>query len=67
MVARNRKEALDYLDQVQMDSSLAGIDVKTHLLTSDDASAAIHELVDREQIDMVALSAHGYSGNNQWP
>src|SRR5271157_2776923 len=66
-VARNRKEALDYLDQVQMDSSLTGIDVKTHLLTSDNVSAAIHELVDREQIDMVALSAHGYSGNNQWP
>lgn len=67
IVARNQKEGLDYLDHVQMDSSLAGIDVKVHLITSGDVSAAIHELVDREQIDMVALSAHGYSGNNQWP
>jgi hypothetical protein len=24
-------------------------------------------VVDREQIDLVALSAHGYSGNSQWP
>jgi nucleotide-binding universal stress UspA family protein len=23
--------------------------------------------VEREHIDLVALSAHGYSGNSQWP
>ena len=37
------------------------------MLTSDNAAAALHELADKEGIDMVALSAHGYSGNNQWP
>ena len=67
IVARNREEALHYIDQVQLSSSLAGIDVKAHLITSDNATLALHELVDREQIDMVALRAHGYSGNNQWP
>jgi nucleotide-binding universal stress UspA family protein len=67
IVARNREEALHYLDQVQSRSPLAGIDVKAHLITSNNATVALHELVDREQIDMVALSAHGYSGNNQWP
>jgi nucleotide-binding universal stress UspA family protein len=67
IVARNREEALHYLDQVQLHSSLAGIDVKAHLIISDNVTLALHELVDREQIDMVALSAHGYSGNNQWP
>jgi nucleotide-binding universal stress UspA family protein len=67
IVARNREEAIRYLDQMRSHSPLAGIDVKTHLLTSDNAAAALHELVDREHIDMVALSAHGYSGNNQWP
>jgi nucleotide-binding universal stress UspA family protein len=67
IVARNREEALHYLDQVQLHSSLAGIDVKAHLITSDNVTVALHELVEREQIDMVALSAHGYSGNNQWP
>jgi nucleotide-binding universal stress UspA family protein len=67
IVARNREEALHYLDQVQLHSSLAGIDVKAHLIISDNVTLALHELVEREQIDMVAFSAHGYSGNNLWP
>jgi nucleotide-binding universal stress UspA family protein len=67
IVVRNQEEALYYLDQVQLHSPLAGFDVKTHLIISDNAFIAIHELVDREQIDLVVLSAHGYSGNNQWP
>ena len=67
IVARNREEAVNYLNQVQLRSPLAGIDVQAHLITNNNATVALHELVDREQIDMVALSAHGYSGNNQWP
>jgi nucleotide-binding universal stress UspA family protein len=67
IVARNLEVAIRYLDQMRSHSPLAGIEIKTHLLISDNAAAALHELVDREHIDMVALSAHGYSGNNQWP
>ena len=67
IVTRNRDEALHYLNQVQLHSSLADIDINTHLIISDNVTLALHELVEREQIDMVAFSAHGYSGNNQWP
>jgi nucleotide-binding universal stress UspA family protein len=67
IVARNREEAIRYLDQVRLQSPLDGIEVQTRLLTSDNAAAALHELSEKENIDMVALSAHGYSGNNQWP
>jgi len=67
IVARNREEAIHYLDQVRLQSPLDGIEVQTSLLTSDNAAAALHELSEKESIDMVALSAHGYSGNNQWP
>jgi nucleotide-binding universal stress UspA family protein len=67
IVARNREEAIRYLDQVRYHSPLEGIDLQTHLLTSDNAAAVLHDMVDQEHIDMVALSAHGYSGNNQWP
>jgi nucleotide-binding universal stress UspA family protein len=28
---------------------------------------ALHQLAEQEHIDLVALSAHGYSGNSQWP
>jgi nucleotide-binding universal stress UspA family protein len=67
IVARNREEAIRYLDQVRLHSPLDGIDVQTRLLTSDNAAAALHELAEQESIDMIALSAHGYSGNNRWP
>ena len=67
IVARNREEALRYLEQARLSTPLAGDAVPTHLLTSHDAAAALHELVKAERISLVALSAHGYSGNDQWP
>ena len=67
IVTRNREEANRYLELVRLHSPLGGIGVQTHLLTSDNAAAALHELADQEHIDLVALSAHGYSGFNQWP
>ena len=67
ITARNREEAVQYLDQVKLRSHLDGIDVQAHLITSEDAIVALHGLVEQEHIDMLALSAHGYSGNDQWP
>jgi nucleotide-binding universal stress UspA family protein len=67
VITRNREEAIRYLDQVRLHSALEGIDVETHLLTGDNAASALHEFADQEHIDLVALSAHGYSGNNRWP
>jgi nucleotide-binding universal stress UspA family protein len=67
VVARNREEAGHYLEQVKSRSYLEGIDVQTHLITSDNAAAALHQLGEQENIDMVTLSAHGYTGNLQWP
>ena len=67
VVARNREEAERYLEQLKSRSYLEGIAVQTHLITSDNAAVALHQVVEQEHIDMVALSAHGYSGNHQWP
>ena len=67
VVKRNREEAERYLEQLKSRSYLEGITVQTHLIASDNAAAAIHQLAGQEQIDLVALSAHGYSGNHQWP
>ena len=66
VVARNREEAGHYLEQVKSRSYLDGISVQTHLITSDNAAVALHQLAEQEHIDMVTLSAHGYSGNLQW-
>jgi nucleotide-binding universal stress UspA family protein len=67
IVMRNQEEALHYLDQVKYHSPLAGVDVKAQLIVSNNTAVAIHELVEREQIDIVVASAHGYSGISQWP
>jgi nucleotide-binding universal stress UspA family protein len=67
VVARNQEEAGHYLDQMKVRSTLEGIAVQTHLLTSDNAAVALHQVAEQEHINMVALSAHGYSGNQQWP
>lgn len=67
IVARNREESTRYLERVRLSSSLNGIPVQTHLLTSANAPAELHNFIEQENIDLVALSAHGYSGNNQWP
>jgi nucleotide-binding universal stress UspA family protein len=67
IIARNREEAARYLEQVKSRSYLEGIEVQTHLITSDNRMVALHQLVEQEHIDLVAFSAHGYSGNLQWP
>jgi nucleotide-binding universal stress UspA family protein len=64
VVVRNREEAGRYLEQVKSRSYLEGIAVQTHLITSDNAAAELHQVVEQEHIDMVTLSAHGYSGNH---
>ncbi len=67
IVKLNLEEARQYLEQVESRSHLDGIDIQTHLVTSDNAAQALHEMVEQENIDMVAMNAHGHSGNNQWP
>ena len=67
VVIRNQEEAKYYLEQVKSRSDLEGIAIQTHLITSDNAATALHQLEEQEHIDMVTLSAHGYSGNQQWP
>jgi nucleotide-binding universal stress UspA family protein len=67
VVARNQQEAEQYLEQVKSRSSLQGITVQTHLITSDHTTATLYQVVEQENIDMVTLSAHGYSGKHQWP
>lgn len=67
VVERNREEAGRYLEQVKSRSFLDGIAVQTHLITSNNVAMELHRLVEQENIGLVALNAHGYSGNQQWP
>jgi len=64
IVERNRAEATRYLDELQ--SRLSG-KVEVRMLVSDQAAMALHELADQEKIDLILLSAHGYSAVTRWP
>ncbi|KPL15811.1 MAG: hypothetical protein AMJ93_16320 [Anaerolineae bacterium SM23_84] len=64
LTERNRLEASGYLQQLR---SRLSLDVQTRLLVSDNAAATLHELVMQENVDLVVLSAHGYSGGTKWP
>ncbi len=64
LVERNRAEAVQYLDQLR--SRLSG-DIQARVLVSDHVAVTLHELVDQEKIDLVLLTAHGYSALTRWP
>jgi nucleotide-binding universal stress UspA family protein len=65
IVERNRSEAEQYLEVVR--SQLPPETVETRLLVSNHVAAALHELADQENADLVLFSAHGYSGEMRWP
>src|SRR5690606_30782371 len=60
VVDRNREVAQQYLQQLQ-GNEMQGANIR--LVVEDDVIAGLHDMVQDEQIDLVALSAHGYSGN----
>jgi nucleotide-binding universal stress UspA family protein len=64
LVDRNAEEARRYLDQVA--TNLA-FDVETHILIDRKVTSSLHNLIVREGIDLLVLSAHGYTGEPQWP
>ena len=65
IVERNRIEAEQYLDVVR--SQLPPTAAKPRLLVSDHVAHSLYELADQEHVDLVLLSAHGYSGDMRWP
>ncbi len=61
----NINEAERYFASLQ--DQFDGEDFQTLIEISSKPTAALHDIVDREEIDLVILSAHGYSGENRWP
>jgi len=64
LTERNRQEAARRLKQL---SSRLASNVQTRLLVDDSVASALHAIVRQEDIDLVVLGAHGYSGDTQWP
>ncbi len=64
LVERNREEASEYLEQLQV--RLPG-NVRTLLAVSDNVAAALQDMAEREESDLMVMTAHGYSGQARWP
>ncbi len=63
IVKRNEEEARRYVDELRssMPSSVHGC-----VLVGDHVPATLHDLADEEGVDLVVLSAHGYSGGTRF-
>ena len=59
-----RSEAAVYLEGAV---ARLGIDAEVRLLQERRASPALHDLVEREGVDLVVFNAHGYGGESRWP
>ncbi len=63
----NRNEAQHYLEEVEASVTPEGAAVRSQLLISENAAWSLHQLVDDEAVDLVLMSAHGFSGSTRWP
>jgi nucleotide-binding universal stress UspA family protein len=54
----------NYLDEM---SQRLQINCETRILENENISAALNELVDKENVDLVVLCAHGQTGGTNWP
>ena len=63
-VELNREVVEGYLHGLR---SRLGEGIETRLLVSDDVPFSLHQLAESENVDLVVMSAHGYSGKSKWP
>lgn len=64
---RSRSEALRYLEQLQSQMSSETFESCTHVVVSSNIAAKLHEIAEEKEVDLVVLSAHGYSQTSRWP
>jgi nucleotide-binding universal stress UspA family protein len=67
VVERNQQEAVRYFDQLRSRMPSDIEDIQHHILVDECAASALHDLVERENAELVIMSAHGHSGGNKWP
>ncbi len=63
-IERNTEEGNKYLEQIR---DFLPAHPQTRLLVSDNVAAMLQSVSEQEQIDLLVLSAHGYSGEARWP
>ncbi len=64
LTALNWERGAQYLEDLE---PRVGMRAETRLLVSHNPAEALHRLVEEEEIDLVVLTAHGYTGSTKWP
>ena len=65
VVQRNQEEARRYVNELQSQSGMPS-SIRERVLVGEHVSATLHQLADEEEVDLVVLSAHGYSGGTRF-
>jgi nucleotide-binding universal stress UspA family protein len=65
LTALNREQGEAYLQDLK--ARLGSAAAESRLLVSDDPARALHDVVDEDDVDLVVMAAHGYSGETRWP
>ena len=63
----NRSEAEQCLEDVRTKLLAEHVDATSHVVLSDDPTQSLHDWVKEQEIDLVLMSAHGYTGSTRWP
>ena len=63
-IKQNKQAADDYLNGLRTRLPYA---FESRLRVGGDVALTLHELVDTEAVDLLIMSAHGYSGQSKWP
>lgn len=66
IVERNHRAASHYFEGLQKQLSLQGVESQVQLVASDNVIAALHDMVEQQDADLVMLVAHGHSGEGRW-
>jgi nucleotide-binding universal stress UspA family protein len=64
LVAINREAATRYLENLR---GRLACDVEPRLLVAGNPTVALQQLAQQENVDLTLITAHGYSGEAQWP
>ena len=65
VVKRNQDEARQYVDELQAQSGMPS-SIHERVLLGAHVSTTLHKLADDEGVDLVVMSAHGYSGETRF-
>lgn len=66
LLALNRKAAQDYLARITARFEIRQLGVRTHLRVANHVAPALREIADEGDADLVVVTAHGFSGDDEW-